>query len=97
MHQLELFTLSPLEQEARNIERAAIRDLLWAINDAHGEYVVKMTNRMYADHVIFTDGDTPTFTVIPEFWPDMGSPYMTEAHPTMYDRIVEGIDNSFAV
>lgn len=97
MQQLELFPLNLIEQEARNIERTAIRDLLWAINDAHGEYVIKMSNRMYADHVIFDDSETITFTIVPEFWPDMASEYMMEAHPTMYDRIVEGIDNSFAV
>lgn len=96
MHQLELFPLNPLEQEARNIERAALRDLLWKVNDAHADYVVKMSNRMYADHVIFVDGDTPTFTLVPEFWPDMASEYMTQSHPTMYDVIVEGIDNHFA-
>lgn len=89
MQQLELFPLNLIEQEARNIERGALRDLIWAVNHAHGEYVAKMTNRMYADHVIFTDGDTPTFTIVPEFWPDMASAYMDEAHPTMYDQIVE--------
>jgi hypothetical protein len=51
---------------------------------------------MYADHVIFTDGDTPTFTIIPEFWPDLASDYMNDAHPTVYYRVCESIDNSFA-
>ena len=96
MQQLELFPLNLIEQAARQAQAMAHQEMLWKVNDAHAEFV-KDTSRMYADHVIFTDGDTPTFTIVTEFWPDMASAYMNEAHPTMYDRIVEGIDNSFAV
>ena len=96
MTQLELFPLNLLEQAARQAQAMAHQEMLWKVNDVYAEFV-KDTSRMYADHVIFTDGDTPTFTIVPEFWPDMASAYMNEAHPTMYDRIVEGIDNSFAV
>lgn len=94
MKQLELF---PFDTVVRKVQTNAFSVMLGKINDAYSEYVTHIPSRMYADHVIFTDGDTPTFTIVPEFWPDLSSRYMDEAHPTMYDRISEGIDDSFAV
>lgn len=95
MTQMELFPLSLIERAARHAQARAHDEMLRKVNDAHGGYVSE-TGQMYADHVIFTDGDTPTFTIVREFWPDMASQYMDEAHPTMYERVCERIDSSFA-
>lgn len=89
MQQLELFPLNLIEQAACQAQAMAHEEMLWKINNAYSDYVGHFPSRMYADHVIFIDGDTPTFTIIPEFWPDMASTYMDETHPTMYNRIVE--------
>ena len=70
MTQIELFPLSLLERAARHAQARAHDEMLRKVNDAHGGYVSE-TGQMYADHVIFTDGDVPTFTIIREFWPDM--------------------------
>ena len=96
MEQLELFSLNLLEQAALQSRAASLQVMLRKVDTAHGDYVSRHDG-MYAHHVIFTNGDTPTFTIVPEFWPDLASDYMNEAHPTMYYRIVEGIDDSFAV
>ena len=95
MEQLELFSLNLLEQAARQSRAASLAVMLDKVDTAHGDYVSR-SDGMYAHHVIFTDGDTPTFTIIPEFWPDLACDYMNDAHPTMYTRICEGIDGSFA-
>ena len=98
MQQLELFPLNLIEQAARKARDKAHQEMLCKVNDAHAEYVTanKDTNRMYADHVIFTDSDMPTFTIVTEFWPDLACRYMDEAHPGMYERISDAIDDSFA-
>jgi hypothetical protein len=95
MEQLELFPLNLLEQAGRQARAVSLQEMLCKVNDAHADYVSRFDG-MYADHVIFTDGDTPTFTIIPEFWPDLASDYMNDAHPTVYYRVCESIDNSFA-
>ena len=95
MEQLELFPLNLLEQAARQSRAVSLQEMLRKVNYAHADYVSRFDG-MYADHVIFTDGDTPTFTVVPEFWPDLACAYMDDAHPTVYYRVCEGIDGSFA-
>lgn len=95
MQQLELFPLNLIEQAARKARDKAHQEMLCKVNDAHAEYV-KDTGQMYADHVIFTDGDTPTFTIVTECWPDMACKYMDEAHPDIYERINDAIDEFFA-
>ena len=95
MQQLELFPLNLLEQAALQSRAISLQEMLDKVDNAHGDYVSRFDG-MYAHHVIFTDGDTPTFTIVPEFWPDLACNYMDEAHPTIFTRVCEGIDDSFA-
>ena len=86
MKQLELFPLNLIEQAALEARADVLRNMLWEVHNAHAEYACH-TDGMYAAHVVFTDGDTPTFTIIPQFWPDLACDYMDEAHPTMFSRM----------
>jgi hypothetical protein len=81
--QMELF---PFEPMVRSVQANALREMLWKIDDAYSLYASHFPSRMYA-HVVFIDGDTPSFEIVPEFWPDMACTYMDEAHPSVVSEI----------
>ena len=90
MHQLEMFQMSSIETGIKKQESFARAVMLEQVGEAYARYIETVGgNRMYADHILFAEGDSPTFTVVPEFWPEMVTDYMDQAHPTMWNAIVE--------
>ena len=92
MRQIELFPLSDQEEESLTNKYFALRKMLEQISEAYNCYAETAPATrytQYADHILFDESDVPVFTVVKEFWPAMWSKYMEEAHPTMWDAIVE--------
>ena len=87
MQQIEMFSLSSLEAGIKTQQVFALDVMLEQVGEAYNRYTETAGgNRQYADHVQF-DGDK--FTIVHEFWPEMCADYMEQAHPTMWDAIVE--------
>jgi hypothetical protein len=87
MRQIELFPLSEYDKDSLTNKYFALRKMLEQVSEAYNRYTETAGgNCQYADHVQF-DGDK--FTIVHEFWPDMCADYMEQAHPTMWDAIVE--------
>ena len=90
MQQIEMFEMGSLELKVKAQQSFAKAVMLEQVGEAYARYIETVGgNRMYADHILFADGDSPTFTIVPEFWPEMATDYMDQAHPTMWNAIVE--------
>jgi hypothetical protein len=90
MRQIELFPLSEYDKDSLTNKYFALHKMLEQVSEAYNRYTETAGgNAQYADHVLFDDSDAPMFTVVKEFWPEMCTDYMEQAHPTMWDAIVE--------